>query len=193
MKPCVPIGLLALLVWVASGDASDAGDLSGPAGRTGRTGSGIVSPRLSAAIQGSLPTYGELVEKSAPKADDGSEEGVVVLKTMHVIERREPTGIDWQMLTEEGKADLLKERYMGATIPGARLTEAMHNYGMAMQREDTRIARLAEINGSLDAAEAMGDAGYLRELKGELYKTRMRPNDMRLESMDRSVNRYRQP
>lgn len=193
MKPRVPIGLLAFCVGVASSYAADgeAGAATQAQSKTAR--SGLVSQRLSAAIRSSLPTYEELAKQNAPEPDDFQEEGVIVLKTMNVIERRQPKALDWQMLSDEGRGELLKERYMGATIPGARLTEMMHNYGMAMQREDTRLSRLSEIDDTLNAAEATGDAEYLRDLKQDLYKTRMRPNDMRMEAMDKSINRYRQP
>jgi hypothetical protein len=198
MGALLPLSLLAIFLLtsagIAAGNEIAAGDDANPTGsRVSR-----VSPRLAAEIRAKLPDYEPAPppppSSSAPvdRMDDGEDRSdVVVLAPVTVTEKREARGGEWQLLTPAGRAALLKERYPGATPPGSSLSEAVHNYAKLMYTEDTRVERLAELDNMLEAARIGRTTESLKELKTEILRARMRPNDWRAESMDKSYNNGR--
>lgn len=182
--------LVAFSVAIAPGFAADNGS-AGPGGETSSTPrAGVISPRLSAAIRAKLPEY-EPTPEVGRTADGSDDADVVVMNPIFVRERKPPPASQWQFLTESGRAAVLKERFKGATIPGAPLTESIHNYGLQMNRDEMRLARLAELDDAEDIYRATGYPDDWKDLKKEVLKARMRPKDMRAESMDRSYNNDR--
>jgi hypothetical protein len=190
MTPRLPLGLLAFSVAIASGFAAEneGGAASGESASLPTP--GLISPRLSAAIRAKLPDYAPTPAASS-NDDAGDTTDVVVLNPIFVRERRPPPATAWDFLTESGKAALLKERYKGASLPGAALTNSVHNYAMQMNRDDMRIERLKELDEAEDIYRATGYPDDWKDLKKEVLKARMRPKDMQAESMDRSYNNGR--
>jgi len=175
---------------IATGFAADNEATAAAGGTTSRPRAGLISPRLSEAIRAKLPDYAP-TPVAEPADNSGDSDDVVVLNPIFVRERRPPDAAEWQFLTESGRAAMLKERYKGATIPGAPLTESVHNYGMQMNRDEMRLSRLAELDDAESIYRATGYPDDWKDLKKEAYKARMRPKDMRAESMDRSYNNDR--
>jgi hypothetical protein len=186
----LPLGLLAFSVAIASGFAAENEDGAASADSASRSRAGQISPRLSAAIRAKLPDYAPTPAASS-NDDAGDTTDVVVLNPIFVRERRPPPATAWDFLTESGKAALLKERYKGASLPGAALTNSVHNYAMQMNRDDMRIERLKELDEAEDIYRATGYPDDWKDLKKEALKARMRPKDMHAESMDRSYNNGR--
>jgi hypothetical protein len=181
------LSLLAKLSIAADGEN---GATSGE--NTSNSKTSLISPRLAAEIRAKLPDYEPppptTVEPTTEEDDMGD---VVWMAPVTVTEKRQARGAEWQLLTPAGRAALLKERYPGAVIPGAPLTDAVHNYAKLMNTEDTRLANLEELNDMLEAARIGGRSESLKELKKDILRARMRPNDWRADSMDRSYNNGR--
>lgn len=183
------MSLLLFSTAIASVLAVDAQSASPQDESSPRRSTSPISPRLSEAIRAKLPEYAPAPESESTDAEIDPD--VVILSPITVRDNRRVPAEEWELLSESGRAALLKERYKGATIPGARLTETIHNYGLQMHRDDVRVGRLAELDAAVDSYRETGFPDDWKDLKKELLKARMRPKDMRAESMDRSYNNGR--
>jgi hypothetical protein len=190
MKPRIPLSLLALSVAIATGLAAENEAEASRGDNSSRPRTSTISPRLSAAIRAKLPEY-EPAPDAGKTESGGDDADVVVMNPIFVRERKPPPASQWQFLTESGRAAVLKERHKGATVPGAPLTESVHNYAMQMNRDEMRLERLAELDDAEAIYRATGYPDDWKNLKKEVLKARMRPKDMRAESMDRSYNNDR--
>lgn len=187
MMPRLPLSLLAMSVAVTTGFAAD-NDEDRVSGRTESDSSPVVvSHRLSSAILSNLPAY----EKPKPKEETAEDEDVVVMKEVTVRERRQPRVKGWEMLSERGMEAYLKERYRGAAVPGDPLTDLVHNYAKLMNAEEIRLEHLKAIQDSLDTRRAAGTTEDWKALNRLVQGAKMRPNDWKAESMDRSANNDR--
>jgi len=186
MNPSVPLSLLVLLLTAPMGLDADGGESNGTDGRSGDSRRGLVSPRIAAAIRSSLPDY-----EPPPSHSEDDMTDIVVLDLLTVIEKRPPSATEWDFLTEGGRAAYLKQHYKGAAVPGDPLSDMVHNYGMLMHREEVRLQRLQELDDNMQTLRTAGYTGGLKELKQEILKARMRPNDWKAESMDKSYNNNR--
>jgi hypothetical protein len=192
----LPLVLLAVAViahvGVAAENESAASDDANPA----RSRPSRISPRIAAEIRAKLPDYEPAPPPPPPPAFEWIDEAedrsdVIVLAPLIVIEKREARGGEWQLLTPAGRAALLKERYPGAAPPGSPLSDAVHNYAKVMYADDARVERLGELDNMLEAARIGRTPESLKELKTEILRARMRPNDWRADSMDRAYNNDR--
>jgi hypothetical protein len=170
---------------------------AGPAGEPAADGSTrapkvrILSPHLKAAISSSLPNYAPPTspDANAPVAVDTA--NVVVLDPMIVTDERPLVAAEWDMLTNLGRADYLKKRYKGATVPGDALTESTPNYATLMHREEVRLQRLKELDDITMDLRLAKDPAVTRKLKREIQRAQFRRSDSLTESMDKSHNNNR--
>ena len=151
------------------------------------------SSHISKAILSEMQTYKKPEpEKKSDLPEGMTEDDVVVMDPVHVRERRQPRVKGWEMLTEKGMANYLKEKYRGATIPGAPMTDLTYNYAKLMNLEDIRLEHLKELQDLVDNQRAAGtNSEELKELNSIMLDAKMRPNDWRAESMDKSANNGR--
>lgn len=189
LKPCLRLSVLAFSLTAYLCVAADEENDSGGGDDSVRSRASPISPRLSAAIRAKLPDYEPAPPTPEKEAMDMTD--VVVLEPVVVTKGRAPSVEEWDLLSEEGRKAYLKERYKGATIPGAAQTEIVHNYAMLMHREDVRKQRLSELDDAADTYRVTGYPDDWKDLKKEILKARMRPKDIRAESMDRSYNNDR--
>jgi len=151
----------------------------------------ILSPHIKAAIRASLPNYAPTSSLGTPAPESADPENIVFLDTMTVTDQRPLAATDWDMLSDYGRADYLKKRYKGATVPGAALTEAAPNYAMLMHREEVRLRRLKELEDITMDSRLAKDPEGTKRLKMEIQGAQFRRNDPLTEAMDKSYNNNR--
>lgn len=151
----------------------------------------ILSPAIKAAIRASLPNYAPPAtpDAQAPGASDSA--NVVFLVPMIVTDQRPPAATDWDMLSDFGRAEYLRKRYPGATVPGTALTESAPNYASLMHREEVRLQRLKELDDIAVDSRLTRDPGRTDIIKKEIQRARFRHNDPLTDAMDKSYNNNR--
>ncbi len=184
------LGLVFLLTAAPGFAANKAGEPVAD-GSTRAPKPSILSPALKAVIRASLPNYAPpaSLDTKAPEAADTA--NVVFLVPMIVTDQRLPAATDWDMLSDYGRADYLKQHYKGATVPGAELTESAPNYAMLMHREDVRLQRLKELDDITIDSRLAKDPEGTKKLKSEIQRAQFRRNDPLTEAMDKSYNNNR--
>ena len=194
----VPLSLLVLAAAVGPVFAADDGkdDTDDPVHGQTRSDAQPTGPssHMSRAILSSLPAYdpNPPEPKKKPDLPEGmSEDDVVVMKTVHVRERKQPRVQGWEMLTEEGMKAFLKEKYPGASPAMDSLGNLTYNYAKLMSLEDIRLEHLKELQNNVDAQRAAGNTEEWKELNKVMLDAKMRPNDWAAESMDQSANNGR--
>lgn len=167
---CVP--LTAATVWAT--DAAKAGR---------------ASPQIKAMVRAALPEYAPKTGgTNATETDPGV---VVLLKPMVVTERPLPSDLAWAMLTDKGRAELLKKSYPGATPPFNALTESVPNYATTMRREEQRRQTLIKLADTARLLPVATDAETAANLAKEIKRARYHHPDWKTESMDKSYNNNR--
>jgi len=145
---------------------------------------------VTASIRASLPAYTPPPPGTkTPITDDIA--SVVLLDPMTVSDKRPPSATEWEMLSESGRAELLKKKYRGSTPPGDALNRNVPNYALLRFRDDKRLQDLKGMNDLAEIARLTGDLTGAKRLKKEMRRVLIRQNDWLTESMDRSYNNNR--
>jgi len=145
---------------------------------------------IAAAVRATLPAYTP-APAARPEADPGDTAGIILLDPVTVSDDRPQSATEWEMLTDKGRADLLKKKYRGSTPPGDPLSNTVRNYAMLRFRDDKRLDDLKAMNDLADTARAAGDLARQKYLKKEIQRALVRPTDWETESMDKSYNNHR--
>lgn len=149
----------------------------------------LVSPRLSNAIAPGLPAYTHDQVKVAAPSDLGD---VVQLPKMVVRAPRLPMFGERNLLSPDGFASLLRERYPGASLKGQDPEHSrIPNYAAMMYRDDNRLKQMNALDELADVLRRTGDLPGNKDLKAEIQRTFIRHEDWRTEGMDKSVNHWR--
>jgi len=188
--PIVPLTVLIALFPLPA----PAGDQTAPAtpASAGRSSNALpVSSPISAAITAGLPQYQPSTVDEKPTLGP---DGVIQLPKFFVYTDKVPAFSERDLYSKAGFAELLREKYPGASVRGQdpdRIDGNVPNYGALMYAEDKRLSQLKHFKNFADTLLRVGDVAGSKELNAEIRTTFARHPDTLIDAMDKSANNGR--
>lgn len=134
----------------------------------------LISAPLAAALAESLPKYDPLAKTTGLNGDETgqSKNGIIRLKKFIVKQPKPPVFTQSQLLTPQGKIELMKKRHPGLKLGGAL------NGGIAllMYQEEERLENLADLADEVRDARNSGDSAGAATLAREHNSMAYRPS-----------------